>query len=97
VNPADLLGSPFLHSEIDRISGHVKIAKTIAGLRADNETGLYDGLAYASQLPWLQHDSIKNNILFGAPFEKERYDEVIKECALGSDLELFDAGDETGE
>lgn len=62
----------------------------------DNETGLYDGLAYASQIPWLQHDSIKNNILFGAPFEKGRYDEVIKECALGTDLELFDAGDETG-
>lgn len=62
----------------------------------DSETGLYDGVAYASQLPWLQHDSIKNNVLFGAPFEKDRYDEVIRECALGADLKLFDAGDETG-
>lgn len=62
----------------------------------DTSTGLYDGVAYSSQLPWLQHASIKNNILFGAPFEEGRYAAVLDACALRPDLEMFEAADETG-
>ncbi len=61
----------------------------------DETTGLYDGVAYASQLPWLQHDTIKGNILFGAPFEQDRYDAVVEACALQADFKQFEAGDQT--
>ena len=37
----------------------------------------------------------QDNILFGAPFDKERYDKVIEQCGLKRDLELFEAGDRT--
>ncbi|KZP30958.1 P-loop containing nucleoside triphosphate hydrolase protein [Athelia psychrophila] len=53
------------------------------------------GVAYAAQESWVQNETIKENILFGAPFDEERYKKVIWQCALTRDLELFDAGDST--
>ncbi|TFK79744.1 P-loop containing nucleoside triphosphate hydrolase protein [Polyporus arcularius HHB13444] len=53
------------------------------------------GVAYAAQESWVQSDTIKNNIIFGAPFDEVRYNKVLDQCALRRDLELFDAGDET--
>ncbi|KZS96802.1 multidrug resistance-associated ABC transporter [Sistotremastrum niveocremeum HHB9708] len=57
--------------------------------------GLVQTLSYAAQTPWLQHQSIKDNILFGTPFDQERYDEVIACCALKPDLEVLEDGDRT--
>ncbi|GAA5873644.1 hypothetical protein JCM1840_002987 [Sporobolomyces johnsonii] len=84
-----------LLGEMSCLSGEIHLRKGTAGQDLDASTGLYDGVAYAAQLPWLQHDSIKNNILFGSPYEKERYEQVIEVCALKTDLQMFDAGDET--
>ncbi|GJE87807.1 multidrug resistance-associated ABC transporter [Phanerochaete sordida] len=53
------------------------------------------GVAYHAQESWVLNETIRNNIVFGAPFEQERYDKVIRQCALERDLALFDAGDET--
>ncbi|BGP48208.1 hypothetical protein JCM10450v2_004080 [Rhodotorula kratochvilovae] len=84
-----------LLGEMTCVSGAVHLRKGTVGSALDAETGLYDGVAYAAQLPWLQHDSIRNNILFGSPFEEERYKQVVEACALQADLDMFDAGDET--
>ncbi|KAI9059152.1 multidrug resistance-associated ABC transporter [Trametes sanguinea] len=53
------------------------------------------GVAYAAQESWVLSDTIRNNILFGAPYDEVRYAKVIKQCALERDLSLFDAGDKT--
>ncbi|EEB97898.1 hypothetical protein MPER_02688 [Moniliophthora perniciosa FA553] len=53
------------------------------------------GLAYAAQESWVQNDTIQQNILFGSPFDEERYHKVIHQCSLERDLTLFDAGDQT--
>ncbi|CDO74329.1 hypothetical protein BN946_scf184850.g1 [Trametes cinnabarina] len=53
------------------------------------------GIAYAAQESWVQNETIKNNILFGAPYDEDRYNKVLYQCALKRDLSLFDAGDET--
>ncbi|CAI9178841.1 unnamed protein product [Rangifer tarandus platyrhynchus] len=39
-------------------------------------------IAYVSQLPWVFPGTVKSNILFGKKYEEERYEEVIKACAL---------------
>ena len=31
------------------------------------------GIAYAAQESWVQNETIRNNILFGAPYVEERY------------------------
>ncbi|KAF4617819.1 hypothetical protein D9613_006245 [Agrocybe pediades] len=53
------------------------------------------GVAYAAQESWVQSSTVRENILFGSPYEEERYKQVIRQCALEHDLELFDAGDQT--
>ncbi|KAG6858944.1 hypothetical protein C0991_001605, partial [Blastosporella zonata] len=45
--------------------------------------------------PWLRHQSIRDNILFGAPFDDARYDAVLDACALRPDLEVLEDGDLT--
>ena len=61
----------------------------------DPELGLTETVAYCAQQAWLLNDTIKNNILFAAPFNKRRYDHVIMATALEKDLEILEAGDET--
>ena len=39
-------------------------------------------VAYVSQQPWVFSGTLKENILFGKIFDKERYEEVIHVCAL---------------
>jgi ABC-type transport system involved in cytochrome bd biosynthesis fused ATPase/permease subunit len=75
------------------INGEVFLSK--GSHIVDETSNLYEGVAYASQLPWLQHDTIKGNILFGAPFEQDRYDAVVEACALRADFKQFEAGDQT--
>ncbi|KAG6837885.1 hypothetical protein H0H93_013038 [Arthromyces matolae] len=53
------------------------------------------GVAYAAQESWVQNETIKENILFGSPFDEERYKKVLYQCALERDLTLFEAGDKT--
>ena len=40
-------------------------------------------------------NSHQDNIIFGSAFDEERYNKVIKQCGLESDLSLFEAGDRT--
>ncbi|CAM9122833.1 unnamed protein product, partial [Ectocarpus sp. 4 AP-2014] len=53
-------------------------------------------LAYASQEPWIQSSTIRENILFGRAMDQKRYDAVIRDCALERDLSLLPSGDQTG-
>ncbi|XP_030029723.1 probable multidrug resistance-associated protein lethal(2)03659 isoform X2 [Manduca sexta] len=52
-------------------------------------------VSYASQDPWLFVGSVRQNIIFGQPFNKSRYMEVCKVCALERDISLFPHGDKT--
>jgi ABC-type transport system involved in cytochrome bd biosynthesis fused ATPase/permease subunit len=61
----------------------------------DVTTGLKNHVSYAAQAPWLEHLTIKDNILFGSPYEEERYNEVIWCCALQPDLDMLEDGDQT--
>ncbi|KAH9166021.1 hypothetical protein EDB89DRAFT_2115943 [Lactarius sanguifluus] len=53
------------------------------------------GVSYAAQESWVQNETIRDNILFGAAYDEERYNQVIYQCGLQRDLSLFDAGDKT--
>ncbi|XP_078045914.1 ATP-binding cassette sub-family C member 4 [Augochlora pura] len=50
-------------------------------------------ISYASQDPWLFAGTVKNNILFGQPYNNERYVAVIKACALAQDFQQLPHGD----
>ncbi|KAJ1955587.1 hypothetical protein GGI12_005525, partial [Dipsacomyces acuminosporus] len=44
---------------------------------------------------WLRNATIRDNILFGEPYIQERYEEVLRVCALKPDFRIFKAGDMT--
>jgi len=52
-------------------------------------------VAFVSQTPWIENASIKDNILFGLPYDETRYTKVIAACALEQDLGMLDDGDLT--
>lgn len=39
-------------------------------------------IGYASQQAWIYNGSLQQNIVFGGEYELDRYNEVIKACAL---------------
>ncbi|KIY53870.1 multidrug resistance-associated ABC transporter [Fistulina hepatica ATCC 64428] len=51
--------------------------------------------AYVPQAAWLRNASIKENILFDLPYDEERYHKTLEVCALLSDLEILEDGDES--
>ncbi|KAM6940945.1 LOW QUALITY PROTEIN: ATP-binding cassette sub-family C member 10 [Lycodopsis pacificus] len=72
-----------LTGELNRLSGVVYVA--------DREAGF--GLA--SQEPWIQHASVRDNILFGKDYDPAFYQAVIDACALSDDLNVLPNGDRT--
>ncbi|CAK5279437.1 unnamed protein product [Mycena citricolor] len=62
---------------------------------AVDEHGFVHGIAYAAQAPWLQHRTIRDNILFGSPMDEGRYKQVVHCCALQPDFDMLEDGDET--
>lgn len=56
---------------------------------------LPNAFAYVSQQPWIENATLKNNVLFGLPFDEQRYNQVISACALEQDLKILTDGHET--
>ncbi|KAJ3165265.1 hypothetical protein HDU88_004350 [Geranomyces variabilis] len=65
--------------------------------RASGQISLSDprskNVAYAAQSPWCMNASVKENILFGAEFDAERYGRVLDACALRPDLGVIPGGE----
>ncbi|KAI6219243.1 Multidrug resistance protein mrp-7 [Aphelenchoides besseyi] len=57
--------------------------------------GMHGQVAYVPQQPWIQNMTLRNNICFGRPFNQTFYNKVINMCALKSDLEILQQGDQT--
>ena len=52
-------------------------------------------IAYVPQTAWLMNASVKDNILFGSPYNEEKYKKILKICELESDLNILPGGDLT--
>ncbi|XP_049950812.1 probable multidrug resistance-associated protein lethal(2)03659 [Schistocerca serialis cubense] len=52
-------------------------------------------VSYASQEPWLFAATLRQNILFGEPYDRDWYWQVIKACALETDFDTFPHRDKT--
>ena len=66
--------------ELDPSQGSIKVVNNVS---------------YASQEPWLFSGTIKNNILFTAPYKPEHYGEVVEKCSLSTDFQQLRHQDAT--
>ncbi|CAJ1877872.1 unnamed protein product [Sphenostylis stenocarpa] len=66
--------------EMRKISGKVRVCGSVA---------------YVAQTSWIQNGTIEENILFGLPMDRQRYNEAIRVCCLEKDLDMMDYGDQT--
>ncbi|XP_060250584.1 ATP-binding cassette sub-family C member 4-like isoform X7 [Ovis aries] len=62
---------------------------------SQGQVSVHGRIAYVPQQPWVFSGTVRSNILFGKKYEEDRYEEVIKACALGEDLQLLEDGDQT--
>ncbi|KAJ3515541.1 hypothetical protein NLJ89_g1687 [Agrocybe chaxingu] len=66
------------------------------GKKVRKEEWIVDGVcAFVPQAAWLRNASIKDNILFNLPYDEERYQKTLEVCALTSDLDILEDGDES--
>ncbi|KAI8129034.1 putative multidrug resistance-associated protein lethal(2)03659 [Lucilia cuprina] len=61
----------------------------------DGEVVVQGDLSYAAQEPWLFTGTVRNNILFGENYDRKRYRDVTRCCALSTDFEQLQNGDKT--
>nr|UOU03334.1 ATP-binding cassette subfamily C1-1 [Brachionus rubens] len=78
-------------------SGKSSLLSSILG-EMNKTTGYLnvDGsISYVPQQAWIQNATVKENILFGTPYDEAFYNKVLKSCALVTDLSILTAGDKT--
>ncbi|ETV97722.1 hypothetical protein H310_09095 [Aphanomyces invadans] len=78
-------------------SGKSSLCNAILGEmhQTKGTTGVYGSIAYCSQEPWIQQMSVRDNILFGSPFDSRKYMRVVEACGLLPDFALMAFGDLT--
>ncbi|EIW78464.1 multidrug resistance-associated ABC transporter [Coniophora puteana RWD-64-598 SS2] len=92
-----------LLGEADLLTGQIicprsppDILASFARESAHKEDWIVQGACgYVPQTPWLRNASIKENILFNLPYNEERYRKTLRVCALMSDLNILEDGDES--
>ncbi|KAJ0761743.1 putative ABC-type xenobiotic transporter [Helianthus annuus] len=62
---------------------------------SDAHVVLRGTVAYVPQVSWIFNATVRDNILFGSPFEPTKYEKTLDVTALQHDLELLPGGDLT--
>lgn len=52
-------------------------------------------ISYCPQESWIFMGTVRENILFGEPYDAKKYSDVVEAAALTRDFELFQKGDQT--
>ncbi|KAF8585441.1 ABC protein [Ramaria rubella] len=68
----------------------------IGEMRRTGGSSVFGGsVAYCAQSAWIQNATLRDNVLFGRPFDQEKYWKVIQDASLVPDLEVLPDGDLT--
>lgn len=72
-------------------SGKSSLLSSILGdiRKKSGKIDLYGSVAYVAQEAWIQNATLRDNILFGLPWDEERYNTAVKVCELEQDLVIL--------
>ncbi|XP_034256173.1 multidrug resistance-associated protein 5-like [Thrips palmi] len=78
-------------------AGKSSLLAAITGdmIRLQGDLSVHGSVALVSQQAWIFNETLRENILFGLPYDEERYKDVINVCSLQRDLDLLSNGDMT--
>ncbi|KAH8827646.1 multidrug resistance-associated ABC transporter [Flagelloscypha sp. PMI_526] len=78
-------------------SGKSSILEALVGemRKTEGQVKFGGNIAYVPQVAWIRNQTLRDNILFGQPYDAARYSEVIRTCCLEPDLEILPNGDMT--
>ncbi len=87
--------------EVDVLSGKINVPRAPPPFERHDHLANRDNwiipsaIAFVAQIPWIENATIKDNVLFGLPFDEYRYNKVIQVCALRKDLDMLADGELT--
>ncbi|KAL8872729.1 MAG: hypothetical protein Q9174_001684 [Haloplaca sp. 1 TL-2023] len=87
--------------ESEILDGKVQRPKVGLALPSSNEVHSGESwivrkhTAFVAQSPWIENDTLRQNVLFGLPFSQSRYAAVLDACALSQDVACMERGDLT--
>lgn len=87
--------------EADKVSGTIKVPRAASvDERFDHKATrgnwiIDNSIAFVAQIPWIENATIRDNILFGLPFDSGRYQQTLSACALEKDLDMLPDGELT--
>jgi ABC-type multidrug transport system fused ATPase/permease subunit len=74
-------------SFISALIGELTLKKGSMGMRGS--------IAYCDQKPWILNATLRNNVLFGLPYDEQRFDAAVHAASLEDDLSVLPGGAET--
>ena len=77
-------------------SGKTSLLNALNGTMPKTAGNIYvNGSMLMGGYPWIQNATVKDNILFGCPYNETKYKDILKVCCLEDDLKILPAGDRT--
>ena len=61
----------------------------------DDSIGILGTISLVPQQAWIMNTTVRENILFGLEYEKEKYNRIVSACALLPDFAQLASGDKT--
>ncbi|KAJ8363811.1 hypothetical protein SKAU_G00126420 [Synaphobranchus kaupii] len=90
------------HGSLLAVVGNVGCGKSslVAALlgemeKQEGEISIRGSVAYVPQQAWIQNATLRDNILFGNPYNEQKYRSTLDACALTPDLDVLPGGDQT--
>ncbi|CAK8671761.1 unnamed protein product [Clavelina lepadiformis] len=78
-------------------SGKSSLVNCLLGdmVKLNGRVSVKGSVAYVAQQAWIQNLTVRENILFGKPFDVCKYQDTVEACELKEDFEMLPASDQT--
>eukprot|EP00095_Tigriopus_kingsejongensis_P008535 snap_masked-scaffold81_size397536-processed-gene-2.2 protein:Tk08535 transcript:snap_masked-scaffold81_size397536-processed-gene-2.2-mRNA-1 annotation:"hypothetical protein OsJ_06301" len=78
-------------------SGKSSLISAILGdmEKRSGQVSVHGSIGFVAQEPWIQNETVQDNILFGSQFNSDIYQRTLFACALTEDLANLEQGDQT--